>query len=100
MRELCNAVERAVILCPGAELGPEHFVLDPVRPTPGGDVGDSMRERERAWILRVLQETGGNRTAAARRLDVSVRTIRNKLALYEREQTQAVDESLRHMRRA
>jgi DNA-binding NtrC family response regulator len=100
VRELCNAVERAVILCPGSGLGPEHFILEPARAPHGGAVGDSMRERERAWILRVLKETGGNRTAAARRLDVSVRTVRNKLALYEREEAQALDETLRHLRSA
>ncbi len=100
VRELCNAVERAVILCPGSGLGPEYFILEPARAPHGGAVGDSMRERERAWILRVLKETGGNRTAAARRLEVSVRTIRNKLALYEREEAQALDETLRHLRSA
>ena len=100
IRELRNAVERSVILCSGSGLGPEHFILEPARASHGGAVGDSLRERERAWIFRVLKETGGNRTAAARRLDVSVRTIRNKLALYEREEAGALDESLRHLRSA
>ncbi len=100
VRELCNAVERAVILCPGNGLGPEHFVLEPARPASDTSAGDSLRERERAWILRVLQETGGNRSAAARRLDVSVRTVRNKLALYEREEARALDATLGRPRRA
>jgi DNA-binding NtrC family response regulator len=100
VRELRNAVERAVILCSGSALRSEHFILESARAPHGGAAGDSMRERERAWILRVLRETGGNRTAAARRLDVSVRTIRNKLALYEREKARALDETLRHLRSA
>ena len=100
VRELRNAVERAVILCSGSGLGPEHLILEPARAPHGGAVADSMRERERAWILSVLKETGGNRTAAARRLNVSVRTIRNKLALYGREEARALDETLRHLRSA
>ncbi len=91
VRELRNAVERAVILCPDGQLEPGHFVLDGgARSTAGADdetAGETLAERERAWILRVLRETGGNRTAAARRLGVSVRTIRNKLALYGREES-------------
>jgi DNA-binding NtrC family response regulator len=100
VRELRNAVERAVILCSGSKLGPEHFILEPAWAPHGGAVADSLRARERAWILSVLKETGGNRTAAARRLDVSVRTIRNKLALYEREEARALDETLRPLRSA
>jgi len=90
VRELRNAIERAVILCPGGELRAEHLVLEMAAgfrrsDEAGSDAGDALADRERAWILQVLRETGGNRTAAARRLGVSVRTVRNKLALYERE---------------
>jgi two-component system, NtrC family, response regulator HydG len=100
VRELRNAVERAVILCPGAAIGPEHFILEPARSFHGAPIGDSLYERERSWILQVLKETGGNRTAAARRLEVSVRTIRNKLAAYERDETGVLDESVHRLRRA
>jgi two-component system, NtrC family, response regulator HydG len=91
VRELRNAVERAVILCPQEELRGEHFVLElglPSRPGPAehGSAGDTLYEREKEWILQILQQEGGNRTAAARRLDVSVRTVRNKLALYQRDE--------------
>jgi DNA-binding NtrC family response regulator len=44
----------------------------------------SLREIEKAWILQTLAEVGGNRTRAAAKLGVSVRTIRNKLREYER----------------
>jgi DNA-binding NtrC family response regulator len=116
VRELKNAVERAVILCPGEEVAPEHFVLELSPPARGaghgglepvggpcaglgGDtgllngasLGDTLHERERAWILDVLEREGGNRTAAARRLGVSVRTIRNKLALYGREDGRRIE---------
>jgi two-component system response regulator FlrC len=85
VRELMNVIERAVILCPGNQLDPEHFVLDLGDAAPPSKVGETLADREKAWILEVLEREGGNRTRAARRLGVSVRTIRNKLALYSLE---------------
>ena len=94
VRELRNAIERAVILCSGEELEPQHFVLDGMEGSMGdfpmSPPGDTLWEREKHWILQVLQEERGNRTAAARRLGVSVRTIRNKLAAYALEKTPEV----------
>ncbi len=37
---------------------------------------------ERDLILKTLENQGGNRTATAGILDISVRTLRNKLAEY------------------
>lgn len=42
-------------------------------------VGQSVEQVERALILRTLDRCGGNRTAAASMLGISVRTMRNKL---------------------
>ena len=47
-------------------------------------VGLSVADVERDLILATLRQTGGNRTHAARVLGISVRTMRNKLALYDR----------------
>ena len=49
----------------------------------GVPVGLSLHEMERKLILRTLDRTGGNRTRTAQMLGVSVRTIRNKLNLYD-----------------
>jgi two-component system response regulator FlrC len=38
-----------------------------------------MREMERQLICRTLEDTGGNRTRAAKCLGISLRTLRNKL---------------------
>jgi transcriptional regulator with PAS, ATPase and Fis domain len=88
VRELRNLVERAVVLARDGRIGAEHlppYVLDP---SPRGENGDSdfafphdatAADVERELILLTLDRTGNNKAEAARRLGVSVRTIRNKL---------------------
>jgi len=44
--------------------------------------GQSVREVERDLILMTLESCSGNRTQAARMLEISVRTLRNKLHEY------------------
>ena len=100
VRELENAVERAVILCLGdyvteRELpmavsrlsegehpeeadSRENFVLSPAD---GGSM--TLDELERAAILRTLQETGDNKSEAARRLGITRATLHNKLRRYD-----------------
>ena len=105
VRELMNSIERAVILCGGEELRPEHLLLDPSTRAEIGSPGayhlaiagiqaspeaETLEAVEKAWILRMLKEESGNRTRAARRLAVSVRTIRNKLSQYAREEREAL----------
>lgn len=48
-------------------------------------VGLSAATVERLLIMATLDAVGGNRTHATRILGVSVRTLRNKLALYARD---------------
>jgi DNA-binding NtrC family response regulator len=48
-------------------------------------VGVPIREVERNLILETLANTHGNRTASARLLGVSVRTLRNKITEYSAE---------------
>jgi DNA-binding NtrC family response regulator len=45
-------------------------------------VGSPIRDVERDLFLETLANTHGNRTASARLLGVSVRTLRNKIAEY------------------
>ena len=89
VRELQNAVERAVILCLGDRVTPQE--LPPALrdagagpgPGPGPQPGPrSLKEAERELILRTLEETGGNRTRAARLLGISRQTLLNKLREY------------------
>jgi len=92
VRELENVIERAVLLAGDGQITSEHLLLnqEPDRPrheeTPpaakAGLSGMTIWEAERALILGTLEQVGGNRTLAARLLDISIRTLRNKLREY------------------
>ncbi|CAN5720304.1 acetoacetate metabolism transcriptional regulator AtoC [soil metagenome] len=88
VRELRNLVERAVVLARDGRIGAEHLPPYVRDPRPRGENGDSAfafphdataADVERELILLTLDRTGNNKAEAARRLGVSVRTIRNKL---------------------
>ena len=97
VRELENILERAVTLCDDEVITPEHLQL----PTDGVPVskpsaasngehaipdfveGDSLEEYltdiEKQAILKALDETRWNRTAAAKKLGMSFRSLRYRL---------------------
>ena len=50
-----------------------------------GRVGMTMTEIERAAIQKTLVEVGGNKTEAAKILDIGVRTLHRKLDAYRQE---------------
>jgi DNA-binding NtrC family response regulator len=97
VRELQNVVERAVILCGDSGLlEPEHLglgaparplsvsvvvngALEPVQQTSGFP---TLADLEKHHIFAALDRCKGNRTHAAKMLDVSIRTLRNKLHEY------------------
>ena len=90
VRELRNAIQRAVVLATSEEIGPDDLPADlsVVRPRRAGGgvmVGQSIDEMERELILRTLESTGWNKTEAARILDVTPRTLRNKLGRYRQD---------------
>lgn len=81
VRELENTIQRAVFLCDGDSIRCEHFMFDEyekIQVQTG-----SIKEMERELIMQTLKEVGGNKTKAAKKLGVSVRTIRNKLNEYK-----------------
>lgn len=83
VRELQNSVERAILLCDGRQIEPAQLELISRDSVPEQKT-DSLSELEQGHILRVLQHVDGNRTEAAKRLGISVRTLRNKLNEYSR----------------
>jgi DNA-binding NtrC family response regulator len=113
VRELQNVVERAAILAEenvpiSAELmglvappAPASSALPvvakasdespvaqsvPVPSTNGAVI--PLHEMEKQAILEALKKTDGNRTHAAELLQISIRTLRNKLAEYRVQETE------------
>ena len=89
VRELENIIERGVIMSRGEMITPLEFPIDlqnldeelkesRIDLTPGR----SLKEVEKVMILRTLEESGGNRTHAARILGISRRTLQLKLKEY------------------
>jgi transcriptional regulator with PAS, ATPase and Fis domain len=93
VRELENIVERAVVLGQGPTIGtaelPDHLREKEPVSTPTDHyqlpVNATLAEIERAAIVQALQQTGGNRQAAARTLDIGVATLYRKLKTYRLE---------------
>ena len=88
VRELKNAVHRAFILA-DRELQPEEVTGGApggVGPAPGHveiRVGSTIAEAEKQLILATLEWTGGDKQAAADRLGISLKTLYNRLKVYE-----------------
>lgn len=91
IRELENTIERAVLICKGSELLPEHLFLDSADTasrSPAAiaiQAGMTVREMEKKLITKTLQDVDDNRTRAAELLGISIRTLRNKLKEYKQE---------------
>jgi sigma-54-dependent transcriptional regulator len=77
VRELKGLVERAVLLCEGGELLPEHFDLRQAgsNETPGMNLRERMERVERSLLLDCLRKNRGNQTSAAGELGLPRRTL-------------------------
>jgi two-component system response regulator FlrC len=92
IRELENAIQRALLVNESGDIEPEDFELNvpPGAPT-GIELADDSQEAvledmetvERRHILRVLSHVNGNRKQAAELLGISERGLRYKLKNYE-----------------
>ena len=95
VRELRNVLERAVILAGEGLILPSHLIAfgdsnaatiessDPEAITLR--VGTTVREGEKALILKTLEHTENNKTRAAQILEVSLKTLHNKLKEYSQQ---------------
>jgi len=90
VRELRNVIERAVVICSGEQIERHHFTPYPFdqrqklrsEDTVTFPVGSPLEEIERQMILRTLDKTGNNKTRAAELLEISLKTLHNKLNSY------------------
>lgn len=88
VRELANIIERAVVMCQDEKIPADAIMIDQLSPTQpvsgtGIPVGTTLKELEKRLIIETLEAQNQNRTKAAELLDISVRTLRNKLKEYE-----------------
>ena len=95
VRELENVIQRALLFCAGDTIEASHIVFDrpmataptPVSsvlqfpsPTHDGTLGKVVQISEFAAIRETLRACGGSRIETARRLGISERTLRYRLA--------------------
>jgi two-component system, NtrC family, response regulator HydG len=81
VRELENAVERALVVGRGAELTPANFFFQLNAAAPP-QPARTLEEVEHAHIEQVWRECQGNHSRAARILDIDRTTLYNKLRRY------------------
>jgi DNA-binding NtrC family response regulator len=83
VRELENVIHRAVLLAGGDYIGRDGISQEEQPDSSCGmNEPGSIRDMERNLILQTLDDVNGNKTQAAKKLGLSVRTIRNKLNSY------------------
>ncbi len=84
IRELENAIERAMVVAQEPELREQDFMLKAkgAGAMTNGFESRSLDDIEKTHILRVLEECGGNQTRAAEILDIDRVTLHHKLKKY------------------
>jgi len=82
VRELENAVERAMVVGQVPDLHEEDFILKAQSVSASAISGKKLEDMERAHILRVVEECGGNQSHAADVLDIDRVTLYHKLKKY------------------
>ncbi len=83
VRQLENVLQRALILCDGDKLMPEHIILESAVEEQA--FSGTLKEIERAVLLSRLKEFNDNRTQTAKSLGVSVRWVQLKLKELEKQ---------------
>ncbi len=91
VRELENTIERAIILCEGKKITPEHLAIRiptaaEIRLREGAGLKEvsqfAQMEAERGMIVRVLTQTRGNKRKAAEILKIDYTTLFEKIKKY------------------
>lgn len=83
IRELRNVIERAVILADGPQLDTSLLPFEFHFTAPAANGSSlSLADMEKQHIIRVLQQTKGNKTKAAELLRIGLTTLYNKIKEY------------------
>jgi DNA-binding NtrC family response regulator len=91
VRELLHAIEAAIVVCEGSEIGPEHLpptVRGAAVPSPAASAAaashfPTLEELERGHIEMALRTAGRHRGRAAAMLGISERNLYRKLREYQ-----------------
>jgi two-component system response regulator FlrC len=86
VRELGNVLERAAILAEGNMLGADLILTGPTASASQASDGsgiEKLEDMEKEAIRRTLALTGGNRKQTAARLGIGLRTLYDKLKVYD-----------------
>ena len=80
IRELQNAIEKAVIMCDGDMIAPGHIELHTAtRPV---TEAQTLEEMERQLIANAIEQCGGNLSQVATQLGITRQTLYNKIKRY------------------
>ena len=93
IRELKNLIHRCTVMIDSDILLPKHFEsmlnINNIRKKNKLSVGQTIEDVEKALIYKTLEDTGGNKTRTAEILNITARTLRNKLNKYRELQSYA-----------
>ena len=105
IRELRNVIERAVILCDGSEIKPNHLPAEivadqqapvlvvgraiPSLPPEGIDLKRTVGELEHRLVEQAMERAGGNQTLAAQLLGLSRDELRYRLNKYKKDASES-----------
>ena len=81
IRELQNIMEKAVIMCDGSDIMPEHLQIYVARNSVK-TTATTLEDVERNVIAEAIASCGGNLTMVAQRLGVTRQTLYNKIKRY------------------
>ena len=84
VRELRNVIERSMILCDGDSLLAKHLPLSLIQNDKlnSSTLPTSLESIEKEHILKTLKYCNGNKTEAARLLDIGIATLYRKISEY------------------